>query len=76
MYATPDRDELYVPVRIGRVTTPVGPHAAENQMTNWEIRATAPRFEDGKVRWQRTEVLNELGGLRLVVENAFAAPLQ
>lgn len=75
MYAVPGKDELYVPVRIGRVVIPVGRSATE-PMTDWEIRASAPQIENGKVRWKRTEVLNELGGLRLVVEDAFAAPLQ
>ena len=76
MFAIPGSDELYVPVRIGRLTTPVGPSASDCLKSDWEIRTTAPRLENGRVRWDRTEVCNALGGLKLVVEDACASPLR
>ena len=75
MYAVPEKNELYVPVRIGRLVLPVGMNANACKTSDLEIRASTPRVENGNVRWDRTEVLNDIGALKLVVEDAFAARL-
>ena len=76
MYAAPGRDDLYVPVRIGRLVAPIGRNGLVSVASNWEIRTTCPRVENGNVHWDRTEVLNEIGALELVVEDTFATRLE
>ncbi len=76
MYAVRGKDDLYVPVRIGRVVVPIGPQARSFSASSREIRATAPRAENGHVRCDQSEVLDESGAARLVVEDAYATRLQ
>ena len=76
MYAVPGQNELYVPVHIGRLIAPIEMNAGASLASTWEIRTTSPRVENGNIRWDRTEVLNEIGALKLVVEDAFATPLK
>jgi hypothetical protein len=75
MYAAPGQDDLYVPVRIGRLVAPVGMNGQAASASICEIRTTSPRVENGSVRWDRTEVLNEFGALQLVVEDTLATRL-
>ncbi len=75
MYAIPGQEELYVPVRIERLVLPVGVNANESSASAWEIHTSAPRLESGRIRWDRTEVLDETGALKLIVENAYAMRL-
>lgn len=76
MYAVQSGDELYVPLRIGRLVAPVGAHAQAFSTLPREIRTTAPRLENGHVRWDRTEALDESGTPRLIVDDAFATRLR
>ena len=76
MYAANDKDELYVPVRIGRLVAPLGAITNSGANEKWEIRATAPRVENGCVHSDRTEAFNESGSLKVIVEDAFATPLR
>jgi hypothetical protein len=62
-------------VRIGRLEIPIGPHARSFSASPREIRATAPRVENGHVRCDRSTVLDENGAARLVVEDAYAMRL-
>jgi hypothetical protein len=75
MYAVHGKNDLYVPVRIGRLVVPIGSHARSFSALPREIRATAPRVENGHVRCDQSVVLDENGAVRLVVEDAYAARL-
>jgi 3-oxoacyl-(acyl-carrier-protein) synthase/NAD(P)-dependent dehydrogenase (short-subunit alcohol dehydrogenase family)/acyl-CoA thioesterase FadM len=75
MYAVHGRSDLYVPVRIGRLVLPIGPHARSFSASPREIRATTPRVENGHVWCDRSAVLDENGAARLVVEDAYATRL-
>jgi hypothetical protein len=76
MYAVPGQDALYVPVRIRRLVIPVGVNASSSSASGWEIHTTAPKVEDGDVRWDRTEVVDQVGSLKLIVEDTFAIRIQ
>jgi hypothetical protein len=75
MYAVDGKSDLCVPVRIGRLMVPVGSQARSFSASPWEIGSSAPRVENGWVRWDQTEVRDENGVVRLVVEDAFARRL-
>ena len=75
MYAVPGSNDLYVPVRMGRILVPVGPRASSFSAAPREIRATTPRVENGRVLCDRSEVLDESGFSRIVVADALATPL-
>jgi hypothetical protein len=72
MYATSGNDQLFVPVQIGRMVIPVGEDVNCTSASGWEIRSTHPKPEGRDVYWDRTEVIDHDGMLRLVVENSFA----
>ena len=76
MYAVDGKNELHVPMRIRRVVVPIGPHATTFSTSSREIRATAPRVVNGHVCCDRSEVLDENGAARLVVEEAYATRLK
>ncbi len=76
MDAVPGRDELYVPVRINRLVVPVGMNASSDLASDWQIRTTAPRVQDHNVRWDRTEVLDRSGAVKMLVEDTLAMRLQ
>ena len=76
MHAVPGQEALYVPVRIGRLIIPVGADVSSSFASGWEIRTSAPRVEDRDVRWDRTEVLDEIGSVKLIVEDTFAVRMQ
>jgi hypothetical protein len=76
MYANPRGDDLYVPVRMGRLVLPLFTEARTTSRPDWEIRTTAPRVENGQVRWDRTEAFSDMGGSGLVVEDSLAAKLE
>ena len=75
MYAVHGKSDLYVPVRIGCLALPIGPHARSFSASPREICATAPRVENGHVRCDRSAVFDENGAARLVVEDAYAMRL-
>ncbi len=75
MHAVPGRSDLYVPKRIGRLVVPIGPQARSFSASPREIRTSAPIVRNGHVRWDYTEVLDESGAVRLVVEAAHALRL-
>ena len=76
MYAVQGKDDLYVPVRIGRLIAPIGPQAKSFAMSPHEIRTTAPIVENGQMHSDRTEALDESGAAKLVVEDAYAMRIQ
>lgn len=76
MDAIPEQDELYVPVHIDRLVVPVGMSASSDLASGWQIRTTAPRVQDGNVRWDRTEVLSRSGAVKMLVTDTFAMRLQ
>jgi hypothetical protein len=75
MYAVPGKNDLFVPMRIGRLVAPIGPHARSLSASPREIRTSAPRVENDHVRWDQSEVLDESGAVRLVVEGAYGMRL-
>lgn len=75
MYAEQAGEELFVPVSIGRITLPLA-GSGSDPLSDWDIRTTAPRVEDGVACWDRTEAYDASGVLGLVVENALASPLR
>lgn len=77
---TPARSEdLFVPTKVGRITLPLDSlppaFASPTSLAPWEIRSTTPRAGGKQVRWDRTEVYNPLGHLKIVIENAWANSL-
>ena len=75
MYAVHGKTDLYVPVRIGRLVVPVGSQARSFSASPREIRTTAPKIENGYVRWDQSAVLDENGVAVLLVEDAYASRL-
>lgn len=76
MHVTPDDDSLFVPVRIGRIVTALTqPGSSAAAVGDWEIRSSPPKLEHGDARWERTEVVDPDGQLRLLVEHAAARRL-
>ncbi len=75
MYAISGDDHVFVPVSIGRMRLPLQTNAAPSSAAGWEICSTAPRSENRTVRWDRTEVVDAAGHVRLTVEDAFATRL-
>ena len=76
MYAVQGKSDLYVPVRIGRLVVPVGSQARLFSASPREIRTSAPRVENSYVRWDQSEVFDENGAAKLVVEDAYATRLE
>jgi NAD(P)-dependent dehydrogenase (short-subunit alcohol dehydrogenase family) len=70
MHAVPGKNDLYVPKRIGRLVVPIGPYARALSASPREIQTSAPIIESSRVRWEQTEVLDESGAVRIVVEGA------
>jgi 3-oxoacyl-(acyl-carrier-protein) synthase/NAD(P)-dependent dehydrogenase (short-subunit alcohol dehydrogenase family)/acyl-CoA thioesterase FadM len=70
--ATED-DALFVPVQIQQLIVPVlGENPGMLQSSSrWEIRSQ-PKRDGDNVRWQRTEVVDERGNVRIVVDGGFA----
>ena len=77
MYTPARAEELFVPVKIGRMSLPLDalPNAPSTSEATWQIRSTAPRAGSKEVRWDRTEVYNSIGDLKMVIENAMASGL-
>ncbi len=72
MYTPSRTSEVFVPVRIGRMSLPLGAGPFSTSSLAWEIRSTTPRSENRDVRWDRTDVFDQNGRLQLVIENALA----
>jgi hypothetical protein len=75
MYAVSGKDDLFVPVKIGRMVFPSSQQTTAIDLASWKILSTAPRSEDRNVRWDRTEVVDQAGRIKLVVEDALATRL-
>ncbi|QDT13388.1 type I polyketide synthase [Planctomycetes bacterium K23_9] len=75
MYADGDHERLFVPVKIGRMTLPVNADMLFTEMSGWTIRSTAPTLADTQANWGRTEIADESGTLRILVEDASAVEL-
>jgi len=75
MYASPENESLFVPVQIRRMVIPVEPNAKFSSVSNCVIRSAPPRLDRGDVCWERTEVLDEDGRIRMIIEGAFAKRL-
>ena len=76
MYANPEQDDLYVPLRIARLVLPLVDNARMLPASQWEIRTTTPIIANGNVRWERTEVVNPEGEVQLFVANTLATRLR
>jgi NAD(P)-dependent dehydrogenase (short-subunit alcohol dehydrogenase family) len=70
MYAEPETDRLYVPVRVGRVVTRIN---YPGSTTDCRIRSTAPTVNGDHVHWERTEVVDVSSNRVLIVEDISAA---
>jgi 3-oxoacyl-(acyl-carrier-protein) synthase/NAD(P)-dependent dehydrogenase (short-subunit alcohol dehydrogenase family) len=75
MYTASRPNEVFVPVKIGRMTLPLETCCNSKSSSAWEIRSTAPRSEDRDVRWDRTEVFDQAGRLKMIIEDALATPI-
>ena len=71
--ATED-DALFVPVQIQQLIVPVNSAnaTAPQEELNWEIRSAKPELDGSDVRWARTEVIDDRGNVRIVVDRGFA----
>ena len=76
MYANGEDDELYIPVHCQRIVTPVGISCDSALADGWSLRATAPLTNDRSVLSGRTEVFDDDGKLRLLIEKANAVKMQ
>ena len=67
-------DALFVPVQINQLIVPV--QSSKENLAGagsvWEIRSSQPQKDGDDVRWQRTEVIDEHGRVRIVVDGGFA----
>jgi hypothetical protein len=54
---------------------PVEPNAKFSSVSNWVIRSAPPRPDRDDVFWERTEVLDDDGRMRMIIEGAFAKRL-
>ncbi|MEZ6153993.1 MAG: SDR family oxidoreductase [Pirellulaceae bacterium] len=72
MYTPSRASEVFVPIRIGRMSLPLRSSPFSTSSSVWEIRSTTPRSENRDVRWDRTDVFDQNGRLQLVIENALA----
>ena len=84
MYTPARPGELLVPTQVGRISLALDslPPAcsslacsSHSSVETWEIRSTAPRAGGKQVRWDRTEVYNASGQLKIVIEDACATSL-
>jgi 3-oxoacyl-(acyl-carrier-protein) synthase/acyl-CoA thioesterase FadM/NAD(P)-dependent dehydrogenase (short-subunit alcohol dehydrogenase family) len=75
MHASGCNASLFVPVKIRRMVIPVESGARFSSESNRVIRSTSPRLDGGDVCWERTEVLDEGGQVRMTIEDAFARRL-
>ncbi|TWT98528.1 type I polyketide synthase [Stieleria varia] len=75
VYAVSWKNELFVPVHIRRMVIPLSGRKDSGSARGWEMRSTLPMPEGQDVRWDRTEVIDDKGVLRLVVENGLAKRL-
>ncbi len=76
MHAISGEDALYVPIQIGRLVMPLGMTANASSASGWEIRTSAPIIQNRDICMERTEVLDEIGAVKMLVENTFATRMQ
>ncbi|MFC1757746.1 SDR family oxidoreductase [Planctomycetota bacterium] len=69
MYAD-DNEQLYVPVRIGRLVTAISRNENSSSTSGCCVRATAPVVEARSVTSARTEIVDERGNVILTIEDA------
>ena len=65
-------DSLFVPVEIQRLVLPIGVDPAVSDQGQWEVRSSTPQQDGRDVRWERTEVIDPNGDVRILVRNGFA----
>lgn len=75
VYAVSWENDLFVPVHIRRMVIPIGRDIDARKTTGWQVLSTTPAPDGRDVRWDRTEVIDDQGRVRLVVENGFAKSL-
>ena len=75
MYAVTGHDDVFVPIKIGKMVFPHGLNHQATDLASWEILSTTPRPDNRHVRWDRTEVFDQAGQLKLVVEKVLATQL-
>ena len=67
-------DDLFVPTQTGRLILSIqtGNEQPGEGDRPWTIRSTRPQITGDEARWERTEVLDSQGKVKLVVENGGA----
>ena len=67
-------DDLFVPTQTGRLILSVQANSDQpTAETNpWTIRSSQPKITGDDARWERTEVVDSQGNVKLVVENGGA----
>ncbi len=67
---------LHVPVRIDRVTAPVGVSSASLGESGWVIRAAAPTLDGDDIRSRSVEVCDQFGELRARIDGSLMTRLR
>lgn len=75
VYAVSWKDDLFVPVHIRKMVLPLPGGPNVHSAAGWEMRSSSPSPAGKDVRWDRTEVIDHEGNLRLLVENGYAKRL-
>jgi acyl transferase domain-containing protein/NAD(P)-dependent dehydrogenase (short-subunit alcohol dehydrogenase family)/acyl-CoA thioesterase FadM len=75
MYADSKRDQLFVPVKIRRMSLPLQTVVNAQDLSACRIVSTPPTVENRTAQWERTEVFDSTGQLKMVVEDASATLL-
>jgi hypothetical protein len=75
MYANANRDQLFVPVKIRRMSLPLQTVGNAQNLSACKIVSTPPTVENRTAQWKRTEVFDSAGHLKMVVEDASATLL-
>ena len=67
-------DDLFVPTQTGRLILSIqtGNEPSEEDDHPWTIRSSRPQITGDDAHWERTEVLDSQGNVKLVVENGGA----
>ena len=69
-------DALHVPTEIKRVVLPVGVSTQSLDNANWTIHATSPVLEGDDIRCGCVAVTDDLGSVRLLIEDAVVTKLR
>jgi len=70
------RDALHVPTGIRRMVLPVGVSSQSLEHVNWTIQASNPVVDGNDIHCGRVEVTDDLGSVRLLIEDAVVTKLR